>query len=504
LWLRGRSLRARLTALLVTSLAVICLIVGVVTTQALHAFLVGRLDEEVRTAHERAAAFAGPPPGDLPPEGGPAPEDGPANPGQARGLAPGTITALIVDGQLVRPSRQSEAAEPEPLPAELGELLLELPVDGEVHTRDLGELGAYRLTAAPSRAGDVVITGLPLAGVSETRLRVGLTLAAVSLVGLLVTALVGALLVRRTLRPLERVAETASQVTTLTLDRGEVALPVRAPGADPGTEVGRVAAALNRMLGHVGDALAARQASESRVRRFVADASHELRTPLASIRGYTELAGRYGGSVPAEVRHALGRVEAESTRMTTLVEELLLLAKLDSRRPVAREPVDLSRLVADAVADAHVAGPDHRWLLAAPAEPIVVRGDADQLHQSLINLLANARTHTPAGTTVRTELSEQDSLARLAVTDDGPGIPAEVLPEVFERFARADTSRSRAAGSTGLGLAIVAAVIAAHGGEVGVTSRPGHTEFTVTLPRATPSPGPPAASATHPGPPPGS
>lgn len=467
-----------MVALLLASLAGICLIVGAVTLVAVRAVLVGELDSQVQDATVRAAAFT-----ELVRSGSDPP---PPNPAQARGLAPGTVTAIIVDGEVVRADRQSGTAQPEQLPAELDPVWLGVPVDGQVHTRAWDHHGDYRLSAVRTDAGDTVVAGLPLAGVQEMLSQVALVLGGVSLAGLAVTGVVGGLVVRRTLRPLERVADTATRVTQLALDRGEVALPVRAPGADAGTEVGRVAAALNRMLGHVSKALAARQTSETRVRRFVADASHELRTPLASIRGYAELARRHGEAVPPAVRHAISRVEAESTRMTTLVEELLLLATLDSSRPVLREPVDLSRVVVDAVADAQVAGPDHRWQLAAPAEPVTVLGDPDQLHQSVINLLTNARAHTPAGTTVRTGLSAGAGVVRVAVTDDGPGIPDEVLPEVFERFTRADTARSRTPGrnGNGLGLAIVKAVVAAHGGQVEVTSRPGCTAFTVTLPDA--------------------
>jgi two-component system OmpR family sensor kinase len=240
------------------------------------------------------------------------------------------------------------------------------------------------------------------------------------------------------------------------------------------------------MLGHVAAALAARQASETRVRHFVADASHELRTPLAAIRGYAELAGRFGDSVPPDVAHAMRRVHSETARMTTLVEDLLLLARLDSGRPLDREPVDLTMLVINAISDAHVAGRDHNWRLDLPDEPVTVTGDPARLHQVLANLLANARTHTPPATTVVASLRATGDRVELSVVDDGPGIPAELLPEVFDRFARGDSSRSRAAGSTGLGLAIVAAVVEAHHGSVEVTSRPGHTAFTVLLPAGGP------------------
>jgi two-component system OmpR family sensor kinase len=274
-------------------------------------------------------------------------------------------------------------------------------------------------------------------------------------------------------------------VAELPLDRGEVALSVRVPegDTDPRTEVGRVGAALNRMLGHVAAALAARQASETRVRQFVADASHELRTPLAAIRGYAEVTRRGRDEVPPDVAHALRRVESESARMTTLVDDLLLLARLDSGRPLETEPVDLSRLLVDAVSDAHAAGPEHKWRLDLPEEALTVPGDAARLHQVVANLLANARAHTPPGTEVIAALRPTGGGgAVLSVVDTGPGIAPELQAEVFERFARGDSSRSRAAGSTGLGLAIVAAVVEAHHGTVEVSSRPGRTEFTVTLP----------------------
>jgi two-component system OmpR family sensor kinase len=324
--------------------------------------------------------------------------------------------------------------------------------------------------------------------VYATRYAFILVVAGTVLSAVLLAGLLGTVIVRRTLRPLHRVAATAARVAELPLDRGEVALSVRVPEADidPRTEVGQVGAALNRMLGHVGAALAARQASETRVRHFVADASHELRTPLAAIRGYAELTRRVTGPVPPDVAHAMRRVESEAARMTTLVDDLLLLARLDSGRPLAADEVDLSRLVIDAVSDARVAAPGHRWRLDLPDESVCVIGDAARLQQILGNLLANARVHTPPDTTVTTGLVVADGAVSLTVADDGPGIAPDLLPEVFDRFARGDTSRSRAAGSTGLGLAIVAAVVEAHGGGVEVTSRPGRTAVTVRLPASQP------------------
>jgi two-component system OmpR family sensor kinase len=289
-------------------------------------------------------------------------------------------------------------------------------------------------------------------------------------------------LVKLALRPLHRVTTAASRVADMQLDEGEVALAVRVTDPNPNTEVGQVGVALNRMLENVNDALNARHRSETQVRHFVADASHELRTPLASIRGYAELTRRSREAVPPDIAHAMERVEAEAKRMTALVEDLLLLARLDAGRSLDQVEVDLTSLTVDVLSDAHAAGPTHRWHLQVPDEPVVVTGDPARLHQVLANLLANARTHTPEGTNVFVSLDIEGSLAVARVRDDGPGIASDVIDTIFERFSRGAESRSRAAGSTGLGLAIVSAVVGAHAGTISVTSRPGDTVFTVALP----------------------
>ncbi len=242
---------------------------------------------------------------------------------------------------------------------------------------------------------------------------------------MIIATTAGMLIIRRALTPLNRVAAAAGAVANLPLDRGEVELPVRipAPDANPHTEVGRLGLAINRMLEHISAALSTRQASESRVRQFVADASHELRTPLAAIRGYTELAQRKRDQMPDDVAHAMGRVESEAVRMTRLVEDLLLLARLDSGRPLEREPVDLARLSADVVSDAHAAGPEHCWNLDVPPDPLYVVGDDARLHQVVANLLANARTHTPPGTLVTLSLDTEPGAAVLRVVDNGQVSP---------------------------------------------------------------------------------
>jgi two-component system OmpR family sensor kinase len=345
----------------------------------------------------------------------------------------------------------------------------------------------------------VLLTGLPLRNIEHTLRNVEIAEIAVFALVVVVVAGTGVGLVRFSLRPLRRVATTATMVAELPLDTGVVSLPPRVPDDDPRTEVGRVGAAFNRMLQHVESALANRAASETRLRRFAADASHELRTPLSAIRGYAELALRQGGPVPPDVTHALERVQSESARMSVLVDELLLLARLDAGRPLATEPVDLTMLTIEATSDARVASPSHRWRLELPDEPLTVRGDELRLRQVLSNLLSNAAKHTPADSEITVAVAATSAgpgelnavpgamagvpAIQLSVTDDGPGIPPDLLPELFERFVRGDSSRSHAAGSTGLGLAIVKAVVAAHHGTVGVTSRPGRTSFTIVLPR---------------------
>ncbi|KAA9152473.1 HAMP domain-containing histidine kinase [Amycolatopsis acidicola] len=488
------SLRGKLIAQLIALIAVVCLVVGLVTEVALRSFLIHQLDDRLAAAADRGTH--GPPPGSLPTnqQGQQRPPDSLRVSGQGIG----TLAVLIEpDGStlagVLRGGVAPTAENPfpsDPISADQLSTLVNLPADGERRTVQLGDpLGSYRVVSVHNPNGSVMITGLPLDDVTATLWRLGFIFGGVALVGLLLAGGIGVVTIRQTLRPLNRLARTASQVSELQLDRGEVALSVRVPqvDTDPRTEVGKVGAAFNRMLGHVSAALTARQESESRVRQFVADASHELRTPLAAIRGYAELTRRSGDKVPPDIAFAMSRVESESARMTTLVEELLLLARLDSGRHRVFEQVDLTRLVMDAVADAHVAGPEHRWLLDVPPEPIMVIGDADQLQQVVLNLLSNARTHTPPGTVVTAALSTSDGRVSLTVTDNGPGIPEEVLPGVFERFAKGDTSRSRAAGSTGLGLAIVAAVVGVHGGEVSVRSKPGRTEFLVRFPVAKPA-----------------
>jgi two-component system OmpR family sensor kinase len=468
------SLRARLVLAVTLLLTVLAVAIGAVTVAASHGQRVARLDRLLLEASQRTTAVVS---GEIP--------------GSIVELLPGegagAVGLVALDGEELR-SGYLGYGRVNPLSATQIAALLAVPADRQPHTVDLGGLGSYRVVATPFQdpAGSaVVLNGLSLAESDAATASLVGTIGAVSLGAIVVAILLGSVVVQVALRPLARIVETASRVSDLPLEAGEVSMPDRVPVEAPGTEVGRVGMALNRLLGKVENSLAARHESEQKLRRFVADASHELRTPLASIRGYAEL-GQRPARLPADTARSLERIESESVRMSTLVEEMLLLARLDAGRDRRDDSVALGALLVEAVSDAHVAGPDHGWNLELPPEDVEVRGDADQLRQAVGNLLANARLHTPPGTTVTVALEATERGAVIAVTDDGPGIDPALRPSLFERFSRGDDSRSRVAGSTGLGLAIVAAIVASHGGTVGVDSAPGRTEFRIELPGEAP------------------
>jgi two-component system OmpR family sensor kinase len=465
---RQLSLRNRLvlgSAALITLAAVL---IGVVSVLALQGFLIDRLDGQLISASSRSqGALDGRQ--ESTGQRQPPTRDFLAIPGQSTGTIAGLVSS---DGAITA--------------GVLGNRGSSLTQMNEPATVDLsGGLGNYRvIMLSTPDAGTSLVVALPLADVQDTVLRLTLVVAGIGLLAAVFAALAGAVAVRFALRPLDRVAATASRVAELQLDRGAVALAERVAldDADPRTEVGQVGAALNRLLEHVASALTSREASENQVRRFVADASHELRTPLASIRGYAELTRRGGHEIPGDVAHAIGRIEAESVRMTGLVESLLLLARLDEEVAVEHEPVDLSRLLIDAVGDARAAGPEHVWEVQIPDAAVLISGDGLRLQQVIANLLTNARVHTLAGTVVTAALMWEGERAIIEIRDTGDGIAPELQPTIFGRFVRGDSSRSRSAGSTGLGLAIVAAVVLAHGGSTEVNSETGNTVFRVELP----------------------
>jgi two-component system OmpR family sensor kinase len=474
---RPRTLSSRLVITAVALVAVVSVLLGAATALAMRGYLTGQLDDEVRASLDRAQRSPDNPllfhrGGDRQP-----PPDAPS------GQRVGTVTAYFFDdyepagvGDLLAES--DRRVEPEPLSQDVLDVLAEVPRDGEVHEEELPELGDYRLAAADDDLQ--VVSGLPTDDVDAavgSLVRWELVL---GLLGVLAAAVAGTIFVRRQVRPLREVAQTAHAVAALPLASGEIGVTERVPDhlTDERTEVGQVGAALNTLLEHVESSLDARHLSEQRVRQFVADASHELRTPLTTIMGYAELARRRPDDSEAAAT-ALAKVEEESARMTALVEDLLLLARLDSGRPLAREPVDLTRLLVEAVSDARVVAPEHRWSLQLVDEPVVVPGDEHRLHQAVTNLLTNARKHTPAGTHVTVSVRPDG----FTVHDDGPGFAPDLVAHAFERFARGDAARQRQ-GGVGLGLALVDAIVAAHGGSVTLRSAPGDTTIAVTL-RAT-------------------
>lgn len=458
-------------------LVAICGAVGVVSYASMDLVFNRQLDKQLEQASARANDF-GRPPSSFP--------TGRPDPLEARGQGAGTLNARI-DGSTVSSGGLLDAAgNRAKLSAGDEQILLALPLDNRPVDRSLSN-GDYRLVAVKTTYGDVIVTGLPLADKQNTEASLVWTMVFVSLGGLVLIGLAGTVIIRRTMRPLEQLSEVATKVSRLPLDAGEVALAVRVPpsASHPGTEVGSVGYALNQMLNNVASALEARQESETKVRQFVADASHELRTPLTAIRGYTEML-RMTENFTEDGRKSLARVQSQSERMSTLVEDLLLLARLDEGQPLKVTEVDLTQLVIETVTDEKVMAPDHVWQLKLPDEPITVRGDATQLHQVLANLLSNARKHTDPGTTVVTGVMlSADGSAVVTVTDNGPGIPADFQGRIFSRFARADAARSGSEGTSGLGLSIVESIVGAHGGSVEVTSKPGRTEFALRLPSVT-------------------
>lgn len=511
---RGRSgrpplsLTGKLVAIILAIMAAVLFLFGATTVVVMRNDLSQRLDGQVQQAAARSLTYVRTAEREEVPDDR-NPIDAPGQPtgaltliadltdGSATGFyrdADGSASALpaedvrrIADAGLLAPTLPTEGYESEGYePEEEGERSAAGPATSTVHL-SIGEFRAVPLATVDPATGHVyvVVTGLTTASVDGPVAALVLTQAVGAGAALVVAGSIATVAVRRNLRPLERISQSATDVAALPLGSGRVDLAgQRLPEdlARPGTEVGNVGHALNLMIDSVDDALSARSRSEARLRTFVADASHELRTPLAAVRGYTDMIRLTEELSPAG-RTSLGRVESQTDRMTGLVEDLLLLARLDEGRTPAFGDLDLSELAVEAVMDASAAGPDHTFTCEVPEEPMTVRGDAGQLAQVLANLLSNARKHTPAGTLVTTTVRPgPDRWVEAVIADNGPGIDPAFLPHLFDRFARADTARSSTEGSTGLGLAIVKAVAEAHGGTVGCASEPGRTVFTLRLP----------------------
>ena len=497
------SLRARLIIGVVALAAVGLLVAGGVTYAETRRSLLDRVDQQAdaalpvveRALRAKGVGGSGPPdpPGGRPGRGGadPRPSDGdgdrgPGGPGGA-GLpsavygegrdAGGAVLAHVTPGL---PAGETAPAAPA-LPAAMK--AGERRTVGAAQGSDL----RYRTVAAATPGGGLTIAAVPLSDVDATLSQLLLIEALVFGAVLLALGAGAWWIVRVGLRPLDAIGVTAGAIAAGDLSR-------RVEHAEPRTEVGRLGLSLNAMLARLETAFAERRASEDRLRRFLADASHELRTPLASIRGYAELFRIGAAAQPEDLAKAMARIEDESARMGVLVEDLLVLARLDEIREQRRAPVDLVALAGDAVDDARAVAPDRAIELDAADGTVVVDGDAGQLRQVLANFMRNALVHTPAGTRVEVSVAARDGHATLAVRDFGPGLPTGEPSELFDRFWRADPGRGRGRAGAGLGLAIVAAIVAAHGGRVqAADAAGGGARFEVTLPLA----GTRADASTH-------
>lgn len=461
-----KTLTARLVATTLVLVAVTAIGIGAATTFVMKTYLLNRLDHDVVDTLTRAARPGFGPEPTITLGGGPA---------LVRGQGVGTLTAIINnDGTaagVVLVARGGGLVGDRDVSARALRRLDATTTDGELRTVHLPGLGAYRVASVTLPSGRL-FSGLPQSRVNDAvgsliRWEFGLVMLALGAAGA-----IGIVIIRRQLEPLREVAATAEEVARLPLSSGEVDLSPRVEHRGEGSEVGRVAAALNAMLTHVEASLNARQRSEQQVRQFVADASHELRTPLATIRGYSALATAHPDDVDT-LRESLAKVASESERMSSLVEDLLLLARLDAGRELGHDEVDLSRLAVEIVDDARLLAPDHHWTLDLPDEAVELMGDERGLRQVVTNLVTNARLHTPAGTRVTVTVRP----GSLTVADDGPGF--DDPDHALERFVRGDPSRTTADASTGLGLSIVDAIVRAHGGRVTITSAPGANAVTV-------------------------
>lgn len=489
---RPVRLQTRLMAAVTGIVSLMLVIVAAVTSVMLSASLEERLDQQLASAASDAAFITNAVVSNAAADG-PAPTASQILVG--RNVPAGLLLAVSPVGT------RATGAIVQPTSATFGQIRtlddehLRTLADGirsrHATTVTLDGFGSYRVTTTETHLGTIVV-GLPRAENVRTLAALFTTLSLATVGGLILLALTTAITIRMSLRPLREVAAIASRVAHQPLAEGAVSITERVPAelADPRTETGEVGASLNVLLDHVDTSLAARQRKEEQMRRFVADASHELRTPLASIRGYSELSLKAldAAADPVHTRTALERIQAQSLRMTRLVEDLLLLARLDEGQELVYSTVDLAQLALESLADARPTGPEHHWKIDVPDEPVTVMGDGGRLAQVVTNLLANARTHTPEGTTVTVTVSAEADAGLLRVHDDGPGIDPDLLGDLFSRFARGDSSRARQTGGTGLGLAIAKAIVDAHHGTIDVVSQPGSTTFTVRIPAAPPHP----------------
>jgi two-component system sensor histidine kinase TrcS len=485
-WWRLRSLRQRLVLGVCAVVCVVLATVGVVSVVSLREYVTAMNDAEVAESLDALIhSYTKYRNHEGPHSGSPIEQAMLGFTGQT----PGNLIAILHDGVVIGSAVFSED-EPRPAPADVVHAIQAKNwTDGPPRTAELGSLGSYRVdnrAVGPDR----LVVGVSMNLANRMIAHRTITAAVLSGAALLITAALTVSVVGYALRPLRRVAATAAEVAGMPLigDEHRITTRVRPADTDPDNEVGIVGNTLNRLLDNVDSALAHRAESDRRMRQFITDASHELRTPLAAIQGYAELTRQDSSALPPTTEYALARIESEAQRMTSLVDELLLLSRLGEGQDLRNEDVDLGDVVINAVNDAAVAAPTHRWVTELPEEPVWVRGDRDRLHQLVTNLLTNAHVHTPAGVSVTTAVVRHESgdngpYAELTVTDDGPDIDPDLLPHLFERFVRGDKSRSDGSGN-GLGLPIVASIAKAHHGSVTAESAHGQTVFRVRFPTA--------------------
>jgi len=482
-WL-PRSLRRQLLLGVLAVVSVVLVTVGIVSVLSLRSYVTAMSDSDVADSlnalgHSYTKYRSG--------------ERASSTPPVAQAMlqftdqTPGNLIVVLHNGAVLGSAVFSEA-EARPAPADVVRAIeAQTWIDGPPRTERLGSLGSYRVDSRVD-GSDILIAGVSLNLADRIIARKQVTTTALVAAALAVTAGLTVWVVGYTLRPLRRLAATAAEVAAMPLTDGDqrISVRVRPQDTDPDNEVGIVGHTLNRLLDNVDSALAHRAESDLRMRQFITDASHELRTPLAAIQGYAELTRQDSSALPPTTEYALARIESEARRMALLVDELLLLSRLGEGEDLQTEDVDLAELVINAVNDAAVAAPTHHWVKELPDEPVWVRGDHARLHQLVSNLLGNARVHTPPGVTVTTGITchrggPEKPYVELTVADDGPGIAADLLPRLFERFVRADKSRSDGSG-IGLGLAIVSSIVKAHHGSVTAESADGRTVFRVRLP----------------------
>lgn len=476
-------LRVQLVLVLLVLVAIALLVTGVAGTTALRGYLLERIDNQLQdTTH--GALQSGRLPGSL--DGASTPERTFNGPALTEGFF-SEVTDESGTGQgILRVPTGSQQSAPRLPQLDLSAVQSK---DGEPFTVDAQSSGddwRILVTALPDGSGSLVV-GTSLTDVSNTVGRLVVIQLSISVIVLILLGVAGYAVVRSSLRKLVRVEQTAAAIAG-----GDLSRRVDDVGGER-TEIGRLGSALNTMLGTIEDSFAAQQiseaearASETRMRRFIADASHELRTPLTSIRGFAELQRQAAGLDIDERNRLTSRIEAEAKRMGLLVEDLLLLARLDQQRPLENEPIDVCDLVADVVGDAPALAPNHIVTLdiSGVDEDLWVLGDRSRLRQVFSNLLSNAYVHTPVGTAVKVVVGSDDETVTVVVADNGPGLSQVDSERVFERFFRSDPSRTRASGGSGLGLSIVAALVAAHTGTISLDTSPGSgASFTVTLPR---------------------